>query len=148
MVKSLNPVKNEPQSSSRLRGVLIVMAKRPAAGQTKTRLAPPLTTGQAASLYACFLKATLELMRQVPNVQPVIAYLPVRSRAYFAQLADGFELILQEGPDLGARLDRALTHYLLRDCRSAVIIDSDSPTLPVSCLLAAFQQLATRPRSF
>lgn len=83
MVKSLNPVGNEPQSSSRSRDVLIVTVKHPAAGQTKTRLAPPLTAGQATRLYACFLKDTLELMRQVPNVQPVIAYLPARS------LADG-----------------------------------------------------------
>jgi hypothetical protein len=142
MVKSLKPARKKPQSSSRPKDVLIVMAKRPAAGQTKTRLAPPLTSGQAASLYECFLKDTLELIRQVPNVQPVIAYLPASQRAYFAQLADGCDLILQEGLDLGARLDQALTHYLQPGCRSAVIMDSDSPTLPVSCLLAAFQQLA------
>lgn len=38
---------------------LLVIAKRPAAGQTKTRLSPPLHPEQAAALYECFLRDTL-----------------------------------------------------------------------------------------
>ena len=55
---------------------LIVVAKRPASGRTKTRLTPPLSPDQAAALYECFLRDTLDLVRRVPNVRPVIAYLP------------------------------------------------------------------------
>lgn len=121
---------------------LLVVAKRPNAGQTKTRLSPPLSSEQAAALYECFLQDTLDLMRQVGHVQPVIAYLPESAKDYFSQLAPDFEYILQTGPELGVRLDNALTHYLQLGYQSAVIMDSDSPTLPVTCLTAAFEALA------
>jgi hypothetical protein len=120
---------------------LLVVAKRPAPGQTKTRLSPPLSPGQAAALYACFLHDTLELMRQVSNVRPVIAYLPMGETAYFSGLAPDFELVLQEGADLGPRLDNALTRYLQLGYQGVVIMDSDSPTLPVACLTSAFEAL-------
>jgi rSAM/selenodomain-associated transferase 1 len=121
---------------------LLVVAKRPAPGQTKTRLVPSLSTEQAAALYECFLQDTLDLMRQIPDVQPVVAYLPAEAETYFANLAPDFEHILQKGPDLGVRLDNALTSYLRRGYRRVVIINSDSPTLPPSCLTAAFEALA------
>ncbi len=41
---------------------LLVIAKRPTPGQTKTRLSPPLTAEQAAALYECFLVDTLDLV--------------------------------------------------------------------------------------
>jgi rSAM/selenodomain-associated transferase 1 len=120
---------------------LLVVAKRPAPGQTKTRLCPPLSPEQAAALYECFLRDTLDLIRQVPAVQPVVAYLPETEKAYFADLAPDFQLLLQEGTDLGARLDHALTTYLQLGYSRVVIMDSDSPTLPATCLAAAFEVL-------
>ncbi|NUN14052.1 MAG: TIGR04282 family arsenosugar biosynthesis glycosyltransferase [Myxococcales bacterium] len=127
--------------NSQFTNALLVVAKRPAPGQTKTRLSPPLQPNQAAALYECFLCDTLELMRQTPNVQPVIAYLPSSEKVYFAELAPDFELILQDGPDLGVRLDNALTHYLQSGYKRAVIMDSDSPTLPAHYLATAFEAL-------
>ncbi|MFW9894125.1 MAG: hypothetical protein ACFFFO_18115, partial [Candidatus Thorarchaeota archaeon] len=88
---------------------LIVVAKQPAPGRTKTRLTPPLSPEHAAALYECFLRDTLDLMRHIPDVQPVVAYLPPEARAYFRGVAPDFELLLQEGQSLGARLDNALT---------------------------------------
>jgi hypothetical protein len=120
---------------------LIVVAKRPAPGQTKTRLTPPLSQEQASALYECFLRDTLDLMRQVPGVRPALAYLPATEEAYFRQLAPGFELILQSGDDLGERLDNATTHFFKQGYRRVVIMDSDSPTLPVDYLVEAFQAL-------
>lgn len=121
---------------------LLVVAKRPAPGQTKTRLSPPLSPDEAAALYECFLRDTLDLMRQVPAARTVIAYLPEAEKAYFTGLAPDFELLLQAGPDLGARLDNALTHYLQLGCDHVVIMDSDSPTLPPASLTAAFAGLS------
>ena len=60
---------------------LLVIAKRPTPGQTKTRLTPPLTSEQAAALYECFLVDTLDLVRRVPAIDPLIAYLPSEARA-------------------------------------------------------------------
>jgi hypothetical protein len=121
--------------------VLIVVAKQPAPGQTKTRLVPPLSVEQAAALYEGFLRDTLDLMRGVPGVQRVIAYLPHEARDYFAQLAPDFDLLPQTGDDLGARLDHALTHYLQLGDGSAVIMNSDGPTLPIEYLRRAFEVL-------
>jgi uncharacterized protein len=120
---------------------LLVVAKRPAPGRTKTRLTPPLTPDQAAMLYECFLQDTLAIMRQVPGVQPVIAFLPAGEDGYFRQLAPDFELILQEGDDLGARLDNALTHYLGLGYARVAIMNSDGPTLPPAYLATAFAAL-------
>ena len=119
---------------------LIVVAKRPRAGKTKTRLSPPLTPEQASALYECFLFDTLDRMRQVCEAQHVIAYLD--EPAYFRRLALDFELVPQEGNDLGERLDHALTHYLSLGYKHAVIMDSDSPTLPWTYLSQAFDVLS------
>lgn len=121
--------------------VLIVVAKHPAPGRTKSRLTPPLSPCQAADLYECFLKDTIELVRGVENVQRSIAYLPAGETSYFARLAPDFELLPQRGEDLGERLDQALTHYLERGYRRAAVMNSDSPTLPEDHLRACFEAL-------
>jgi len=121
---------------------LLVVAKRPAAGRTKTRLTPPLSPAQAAALYECFLRDTLDLVRQVPDVQRVVAYLPTEARDYFVALAPDFGHICQQGGDLGDRLDNALTHYLRLGYRRVAIMNSDGPTLPASCLVQAFEALS------
>lgn len=120
---------------------LLVIAKRPAAGQTKTRLAPPLSLAQAAALYECFLRDTLEVARNVPNVTRFINYLPHEQEHYFRALAPDFDLLLQTGDDLGERLDFALTHCLSNGFERAVIMDSDSPTLPPEHITRAFDEL-------
>jgi len=122
--------------------MLLVVAKRPAAGQTKTRLCPPLTGAAAAALYTCFLRDTLDLMRQVPDVGRGIAYLPEAALDYFAILAPDMQLSLQQGVDLGQRLDHLLSAALEAGASQAVVMDSDSPTLPADYLMQAFAALS------
>jgi rSAM/selenodomain-associated transferase 1 len=124
------------------KNALIVVAKRPAPGNTKTRLSPPLTPEQASALYECFLHDTLDQMRKVEETQNVIAYLPFEERDYFHRLAPDFELAPQNGHDLGERLDHALTEHLSLGYERVVIMDSDSPTLPPAFLSQAFTALA------
>ncbi|MCE7986464.1 MAG: glycosyltransferase [Caldilinea sp. CFX5] len=121
--------------------MLLVVAKQPAAGQTKTRLCPPLTGATAAALYECFLRDTLAIMRSVPAVTPGLVYLPAAAAGYFRELAPDFVLTLQEGADLGERLDNLLTAALAQGAKAAVVMDSDSPTLPVVYVSAAFTHL-------
>lgn len=120
---------------------LLVIAKQPAPGQTKTRLTPQLSAQQAAALYECLLVDTLDLVRRVPGIQPAIAYLPAEAQAFFADLAPDFALVLQEGASLGERLDNALTGRLRQGYRQVVIMNSDGPTLPVAHLEQAFAAL-------
>ncbi len=122
---------------------LIVVAKRPMPGQTKTRLCPPLSPDEAAQLYECFLLDTLDLMRCVKDARPIIAYLPEDADDYFRCLAPGFDLMPQQGDDLGERLDNAFTRCLSHGFEQVVIMDSDSPTLPAEFLARAFSALQT-----
>jgi len=121
---------------------LIIVAKKPEPGRTKTRLSPPLNGEQAAELYHRFLLDTLELMRQVEIAQPILAYTPDEAKPFFQGIApDGFELVPQVGPDLGERLHNVLSGCLQNGYRQAVVMDSDSPTLPVDTLRQAFDLL-------
>jgi rSAM/selenodomain-associated transferase 1 len=130
---------------STIKRALMVVAKQPAPGQTKTRLSPPLTGAQAADLYACFLSDTLDLIRRARELidfQPIIVYLPENAAPYFHTLAPDFEMLVQQGADLSERLNHATTHCLtIGGYQQAVIMDSDSPTLPVECLHQAFTAL-------
>ena len=121
---------------------LVVVAKEPEAGKTKTRLSPPLSGQQAAGLYRCFLLDTLELMQRIDRVQPIIAYTPDEARSFFQRFAPpGFDFVPQVGSNLGERLDNVLTHCLQDGYSQAVVTDSDSPTLPVDYVQQAFDKL-------
>jgi hypothetical protein len=120
---------------------LLVVAKQPFPGQTKTRLSPPLSSQQAAVLYECFLRDTLELMRCIPGVHNTIVYLPRSAEDYFRALAPDMNLMLQKGENLGERLDNLLTESLSNGALKAVVMDSDSPTLPADYILHAFRSL-------
>jgi hypothetical protein len=128
------------------RRALLVVAKQPAPGQTKTRLTPPLTGEQASALYECFLRDTLVVIRaarQQIAFDPIVAYLPVGSEVYFRSLAADFTLLPQQGNDLAERLNNATAHCLMNGYDQAVIMDSDSPTLPSRSLVQAFTALET-----
>src|SRR5262245_24753069 len=124
-----------------MKRVLLVVAKQPAAGQTKTRLCPPLSAASAAALYECFLQDTLDVMRQVPGVERSIVYLPSDAAGYFHTLAPDMALTPQRGADLGERLDHLLSDALAGGAAQAVVMDSDSPTLPAAYVAEAFARL-------
>ncbi|MEI7769485.1 MAG: TIGR04282 family arsenosugar biosynthesis glycosyltransferase [Chloroflexales bacterium] len=121
---------------------LLVVARAPIAGQTKTRLCPPLDGATAAALYTCFLRDTLALMDQVPDVRRTIGYLPEDATGYFRDLAPHMALAPQRGADLGERLDSLLCDALAGGAAQAVVMDSDSPTLPAVYLRQSFAELA------
>jgi len=126
-----------------MRRALLVIAKRPQPGQTKTRLSPPLSKEAAAALYECLLRDTLTLALRVPGeVDRFILYAPRDAAAYFREIGPEFALLPQEGNDLGARLDNALAHCLENGFDQVIVMNSDGPTLPVHHLSQAFEQVA------
>jgi hypothetical protein len=122
------------------------MAKAPAPGQVKSRLCPPLTFDQAASLARCFLLDTLVTVRGAAGATAYLAYTPDDARDEFRELAgEGIALLPQEGQDLGERM-HGLSRRLLAAGHSAVVIlGTDSPTLPAAVLASAIAH-ATRGR--
>jgi rSAM/selenodomain-associated transferase 1 len=118
---------------------LIVVAKEPVPGLTKTRLCPPFTPEAAAEFYHCLMLDTLALMARLEGVDHTVAYAPSSAHGYFKNLVpNGFRLIPQEGANLGERLANALSHHLDLGYRRVVIMNSDGPTLPLACLAEAF----------
>jgi rSAM/selenodomain-associated transferase 1 len=125
-----------------MRAALLVMAKRPYPGHTKSRLTPPLSEEQAAELYKCFLKDAIDLASSLPVVQPIIAFAPPEEACYFKELAPEIPRIPQLGATLGERLDYVLTACLQKGFIHVVAMNSDSPTLPPTFLEQAFERLA------
>jgi rSAM/selenodomain-associated transferase 1 len=126
------------------RRALIVMAKQPLAGQTKTRLSPPLSASEAAELYKCLLLDTLDTVReaaeQVP-IKPFIAFYPAQGQSEFQALAPDFQLLAQQGHNLNERLSGALLSVQEHGYDQVAAINSDSPALPAAFLIQAYQEL-------
>jgi uncharacterized protein len=125
-----------------MRCVVIVMIKTPRAGLVKTRLAPPLSEMDAASLAACLAQDSvgnaLSVVRDV-----IVAYAPADGRATLeALLPDGLRWLEQQGADLGARLEGAVAHAASLGFSPVIVTGTDSPTLPASFIEQARDQLA------
>ncbi len=124
---------------------LAVMAKAPRVGTVKTRLVPPLTPDEATSLSACFLRDVASVVAQLrgnERVDGYAAYTPTGSEAAFdGLLPAGFRLLAQRGAHLGERLFHAAEDLFAAGYEAACLINSDSPTLPVSVLRDAVTAL-------
>ena len=122
------------------------MTKAPQAGNSKTRLVPPLAPEQAAKLSACFLRDTCENIAAVSmngTAAGVAVYTPVGSEAFFEGLVPpSFRFISQRGSLFGDRLFHATEDLISAEYDSLCLIDSDSPTLPAEFLRAAVRALA------
>ena len=107
------------------------MVKAPRAGEAKTRLVPPLTGAEAASLAASFARDTVESVRRVVR-ETVVAYAPDDGRATLEAVLGGEGLlwVAQRGEDLGARIESAVSYAFERRLGPVVVVGTDSPTLP------------------
>ena len=80
------------------------MAKYPAVGDVKTRLGETMGYEEAAKLYMCFLKDTVEKVRQL-RTPFFVYYTPADMGEEFKQLlGDDLKFVPQKDGDLGERL--------------------------------------------
>ncbi len=119
--------------------VLVVLAKSPAPGVSKTRLGASIGEDAAAALAEAFLDDTLGLAA-CAGVPLRIAYTPLSAGTVFARKAPGAVLESQPEGDLGARISTALESALAVS-NSAVLIGTDTPHLPHAILHEAFEAL-------
>jgi hypothetical protein len=129
------------------------MAKAPQAGRSKTRLCPPLQPEQAASLSAAFLCDVTENIASAARTVRIaghIAFAPAGTEALFdGHLAAGTGLLLADGsPPMPQRVNgfgRCLLHAIQQmldlGYAAAVVLNSDSPTLPTEFLVRTAQTL-------
>jgi uncharacterized protein len=125
-------------------GVLCVFTKAPVPGKVKTRLIPALGEEQAVELYRDLLTRTLTTAC-ASNIARVRLYCtPTTDHPFLLECANNFDvqLCLQEGDDLGARMDNALTAGLT-EFAYALVIGCDCPWLTSEDLNLASARLAT-----
>jgi uncharacterized protein len=136
---TLEPV----MTGSDAKQLLVVVAKTPQPGEVKTRLLTNLTPEEATDLYSCFIRDRIREIGRLQGIDLAIAYTPEASKAYFERfLSNGFHLFPQQGRDLGERLHNIFVRKLGQGYQSVCIIDSDTPDLPRSLVVRAFQWLA------
>ncbi|MFN2508858.1 MAG: TIGR04282 family arsenosugar biosynthesis glycosyltransferase [Chthoniobacterales bacterium] len=123
-----------------------VMTKAPRAGEVKTRLSPPLTPEEAASLNVCFLRdTTTAITGCVSNggARGIGVYTPVGAENAWAEILPAhFQLVPQRGDAFGERLIAAGEDLLALGFDSFCLIDSDSPTVPQRAYTEAVKRLA------
>lgn len=120
---------------------LIIFAKEPAAGQTKTRLVGTLGPEGAAELYRHLLLDTVATVRQVRDVQVAVAYAPEDAAPFFRDLLPEALLFPQQGDDIGERMDGALRQMFNGGYSQVALIGSDIPLLPAETIEQAFEKL-------
>jgi uncharacterized protein len=127
------------------RSAVAIMAKAPRPGEVKTRLCPPLSPGEAAELYRCFLLDKIAQVNTLQRVAPAVSYSPADSRALFENLTPAhFILVPQYGDNLGARLLSTFDQLFHQGYTPVMVIDSDTPTLPTAYLEQALRLFVDR----
>ena len=125
-----------------------IVCKTPAAGKSKTRLSPPLKPEECAAISACFIRDLAATMHSLADDGDVVAgavYTPQGSEAELRKLLpDGFHLTLQGEGDLGARLLKGTADLIEAGFGGAILVNSDSPTLPKAILRAAVDAVRQR----
>jgi uncharacterized protein len=118
-----------------------IICKTPTPGKSKTRLAPPLLPEECAAISACFIRdlsQTIQSLAADGDVEGCAVYTPYGSEAALRQiLPNEFKLILQGEGDLGARLLKGTSDILDAGYAGAILVNSDSPTLPKAILREA-----------
>ncbi|MEO6317536.1 MAG: DUF2064 domain-containing protein [Acidimicrobiales bacterium] len=114
---------------------IAVLAKAPAAGRVKTRLCPPCSPAQAASLAAAALEDTIALARATPAERHVL----VLDGDAADWTGRGLEVVGQRGDGLDQRLAAAFTDL----GGPTLLVGMDTPQLTPAELTDAARRLTS-----
>ena len=122
-----------------------IICKTPRPGTSKTRLMGILDAVQAADLSGAFIRDVAAAIEAVPVSKRrtgYAVYAPAGSEAEVRALVPpSFGLLLQADHDLGVVLDSATRALLTNGHDAVILVNSDSPTLPVDLLIFAMEEL-------
>ncbi|HEU4686533.1 MAG TPA: TIGR04282 family arsenosugar biosynthesis glycosyltransferase [Nitrospira sp.] len=135
---SSHPVRRHSPPAARPDSALVIFAKAPIPGQVKTRLCPPLTHDEAATLQGSFVLDALERTNAaVAKFKlPLARYLacaPSSALPFFKimEARQAVSLVDQIGADLGERMHAAFETMFGRGYRKVVLVGTDVPTVPL-----------------
>src|SRR3989344_6042489 len=111
-------------------GTLIIFAKAPIPGETKTRLIPRIGSQGAVELHQHLVLHTLKTATQARLCPIELWCTPSPDHPFFQDCAQKFDVTLhtQQGIDLGQRMAHAID-TVLRYKRYVILIGSDCPSL-------------------
>ncbi len=126
---------------------LVIMARYPQIGTTKTRLARALGNEKTVQLYRAFLTDLAHKFAGHPAYDLHWAYTPAESdyAAFMAELAPSLvrlmQFVPQEGNELGERLHNAFRSTYAQGYERTVLIGSDSPQIGADAITDASRAL-------
>ena len=127
------------------RTALVLFARAPRLGGVKTRLQPQLSPEQSLTLHRALVRDAVRLVRDFARGEKVTAVISFSEALPASEDLAGclgdLDVTTQVGDDLGERLVRAFQERLTTGARRVVVIGSDSPTLGLDYLRAAFAAL-------
>ncbi len=118
---------------------VLVVAKAPGGGRSKTRLVPPLTPTEATALHEAMLLDTLDSCRR-ETTDVWVLYAEPADREGLEALLPGVRLVQQEGRGLADALRLGVARHV--GDGPVAIVSSDVPGLPEGALTSAFAALA------
>lgn len=109
----------------------------------KTRLAACLPAPGIIELYGCLLEDTVALAQSLDGVETAIMS-PASDIEELSRVTGGGVCVVgQTGDGLGAALASVFAHFTAAGRRRIVAFNSDSPHLPASALMTAFDLLSS-----
>ena len=127
------PIDRALPESDRLHGAVMVIAKAPVAGRSKTRLCPPLTPDEACAVAWACVHDTLRAVAAVPAARHVL----VLDGAAGEWVPPGFEIVAQRSGGLDERLAAAFADV----GGAAVVIAMDTPQVTARLLTDALRHV-------
>lgn len=121
---------------------LIVIAKEPVAGRVKTRLCPPFTADQAASLARAALLDTMDVLGRTPADHRVLVLDGAAGPWLPQAVRDGFTILPQVPGTLDVRLAAAFAAVAELDQGPALLVGMDTPQISAEVLSRALTSLA------
>jgi rSAM/selenodomain-associated transferase 1 len=110
---------------------LLLFAKEPRPGRVKTRLVPPLTPEEAASISAAFLEDLVGRLGRLPEVDFGVALPPEDDPLALRRLHPGVRRWVSQGTgSLGERLQRTTAAEFAEGASTVTVIGSDHPNIP------------------
>lgn len=119
--------------------LLLIFVKHPIPGQVKTRLAATLGDTRALAIYQRLLTYTLQLSQELSADKVVFYGNEIPPNDLWQEA--GYRHFLQQGPDLGSRMQQAFDWGFKQGYERIQVIGSDCAQLTSAHLQKAFQQL-------
>ena len=118
---------------------LLIFTKNPEPGKVKTRLAATLGTAKAFSIYSQLIEHTISVTNYLP-VDKIVFY---SNHIVQEDIWDDkyYQKQVQEGSDLGERMNNAFNYAFQKGYDRVVIIGTDCPELNAGIIMNAFAYL-------